>query len=126
MNVAHLAQKGAKLINVSIEGPTHTPQEETLESIPSRDEILWEIGQYFENPIVNREFSDERGPYFIEVVKSRPPSGEETLYIYHRKGIFPDNNASAVTRIEVIYFKDNMPVGGEDLATYNPQTKKWE
>jgi len=112
---------------MSMEGPGPSRQEKSVESIPSRDHVLAQISNYCENPHakVNREKSDDKGIYFLEV-QTEDKNGDMVLYEYKRKGTFPDQNVSGETVINVIYFEGTMPVGGDCLATYNPKTEKWE
>lgn len=123
---------------MSMEGPPSFPPKKVApkapeaapkvpESIPSRDHVLAEIGKHCENPHakVNREKSDEKGPYFIEV-QDKDKNGDTVIYEYKRGGSFPNSNEALATVINVVYFDGEMPVGGESLATYNPETQKWE
>ncbi len=111
---------------MSMEGPGPSRQEKSVESIPTKEEVLLEIAKYCENPTVKRELSDEKGVYLLEVEIPGAKPGETTEYIYQRKGEFPNGSKAEDTIINVAYFEDGIPVGGESVATYNPDTKTWE
>lgn len=109
------------------EGPPRTaPQEKSIEHIPTKEEVLLEIAKHCENPTVKRELSDEKGVYLLEVEIPGAKPGETTEYIYQRKGEFPNGSKAMADVLNVTYFEDGMPVGGESVSTYNPDTKKWE
>lgn len=54
--------------------------------------------------------------------------GDDYLYIYKRKGLYPDSQA-VTTTLEVTYFigslQTNMACGGDTLSNYDETTGKW-
>jgi hypothetical protein len=111
---------------MSIEGPGPSRQEKSIESIPTKEEILLEIAKHCENPTVKRELSDEKGVYLLEAEIAGSQPGETTEYIYQRKGEFPNGSKALETIINVTYFQDGVPIGGNSIAEYNPETKTWK
>ena len=105
------------------------PFEKGPERTPTREEILSIIGHYLASPekaTVTQELSDEQGIYMLEVKVEGPEPGESTEFRYTRKGEFPNQIASAETIIQAIYYQDDIPVGGENIASYTPETVGWE
>jgi hypothetical protein len=51
---------------MSMEGPGPSRQERSVESIPTKEEVLLEIAKHCENPTIKRELSDEKGVYLLE------------------------------------------------------------
>jgi hypothetical protein len=109
-----------------MEGPGLNRQENSAERIPSREEVISEIGKHCENPIVTRELSDEMGVYLLEMEVPGDKPGETTLYIYQRKGEFPNGSKAEETIINVAYLEDGVPVGGQSVAEYDPETEAWK
>jgi len=102
-------------------------KEKAAESAPSREHILAQMGTYCENPDtkIGREMSDESGLYFMEI-EDKDASGDLVIYEYKRAGTFANQNQGIMTTIQAVYFKGDMPVGGDSLANYNPETGKFE
>lgn len=98
----------------------------SMEYIPTREEVLLEIEKLCKNPAIKRELRDEKGIYLLEVQEESQTQGESVEYRYQRKGVFPNKNESVTTAIHVLFLKDDEPVGGHVVATYDPQTKRWE
>jgi len=99
--------------------------EKVPEHIPTKEEVLSVILKHAENPVFVRELSDEQGPYLFEFKVEGKKPGEVTEFTYTRKGTFPNQNAAAETVINVVYYEDEMPVGGNSVANYNNATGEW-
>lgn len=84
------------------------------------------MARFAEGGKPERELSDGLGLYLVEVSVPGDKSGEVKLYEYKRKGEFPNNNAAAETVINVVYFENDMPVGGDSVAQFNYGTNEWE
>jgi hypothetical protein len=111
---------------MSMEGPGPSRQERSVESIPTKEEVLLEIAKHCENPTIKRELSDEKGVYLLEAEVPGEKPGETTEYIYQRKGEFSNGSKAEETIINVAYFEDGIPVGGQSVAEYDPKTKAWK
>jgi hypothetical protein len=96
------------------------------EKIPTRDEVLEVISSIAESAEIVRELSDEQGLYLLEAKIECDTPGETTQYEYIRKGRYPDGNQSAATVIHIVYYENEMPVGGHNVADYNYNTGKWD
>lgn len=101
----------------------NTPETRT-EHIPTKEEIMSLILQRCENFIHTQELSDEQGMYLFEV-KSETKEGEFTEYVYQRKGKFGRYQA-AQTVLEAIYYKDDIPIGGDIIAELNSESGEWQ
>jgi len=64
--------------------------------------------------------------YLLEARVEGKEKGEVTEYGYMRKGRFPNHNEASETAINVVYYQDEMPVGGDKVAVYNSETDEWE
>ena len=117
-DIANAIKKIRNILNVSIEN--------NIEHIPTKDEVMEVIAQFVENPTFVRELSDEQGIYLLEVKIENKESGESVEYRYTRKGTFPNKIASAETIIHRVYYEGDMPVGGDNVAEYKSETRKWE
>ena len=96
------------------------------EKIPTKAEVMEVISRFAENTILTRELSDEQGLYLLEVkIEGENPS-EITQYEYVRKGRFPDGNQSSGTVIHVVYYQNEVPIGGHDVANYDSETGEWK
>lgn len=100
-----------------MEGP---PQ---IERFPTKEEVLFEIGKYCENPKIKRELYDSKGSLFILEVETEV-GGEVVEYTYQREGELGKNKSGA-TDIHKLRFTDGIPVSSDHIATYDSQTKKW-
>ena len=96
------------------------------ELIPTREEVLEIMRRYDEKAVLVRELSDSLGIYLLEAKAGGKKSGEFNEYLYLRKGEFPNQNATAATHINVVYYEDGVPVGGSNISNYNEQTGQWE
>ena len=63
-----------------------------------------------------RNLSDEHGLYILEV-QTIDEAGDVVMYIYTRTGRHPEGESTS-TRIDVAYFSDGIPVGGEMLKKF--------
>jgi hypothetical protein len=102
------------------------PFETAPEFIPTKEEVLGVIKRHAENASFVRELSDSSGLYLLEAKAGGERSGEFIEYLYLRKGEFPNQNATAATHINVVYYEDGVPVGGSNISNYNEQTGQWE
>ena len=96
------------------------------EKIPTKDEVLEVIARFAENSTFVRELSDARGIYLLETKIEGKEPGEIIQYEYMRKGRHGNNNESSETAIHRMYYQDEMPVGGDKIAVYRPDTSSWE
>lgn len=90
------------------------------EYIPTLEEIRSKLTElvgreYVEVP--NRKFEDEKGVYLYEVKTIGDSANEENIYIYLRKGDRKEC-LSGTTRIEVAYYADGKPIGGDTVAEF--------
>lgn len=94
------------------------------ERVLSKEEVMKELLVYAENGEIVKELSDEKGLYmlYIEIKGEKP--GETIQYEYDRKGVYP-NNRLLKTSIELVYYRDGMPIGGETVTVYDPDTNQW-
>lgn len=99
--------------------------EDNPEKILSSEEILQAISEHTEGYSLGRELSDEKGVYLREVAVAGEKEGEVTEYQYMRKGDHPNHNESDKTVISAIHYQDGIPVGGEQIATFNDETGEW-
>lgn len=96
------------------------------ERILTKAEVIEIITRYAENATLVRELSDEQGLYLLEAkIKGKKP-GEIIQYQYMRRGIFPNHNEASETALHVVYYQDEMPVGGDKIAVYKSETGEWK
>jgi hypothetical protein len=95
------------------------------ERILSKEEVLEVIARYGENAELVRELSDEQGLYLLEAKIEGKEPGEVIQYEYMRKGRFPNHNEASETALHVVYYQDEIPVGGDKVAVYNSETGEW-
>ncbi len=100
--------------------------EKSPERIFTKEEVMEIISRYAENAVVVRELSNEQGLYLLEAEIKGEKTGETTQYMYMREGIFPNHNEASETAIHVVYYQDEMPVGGDKIAVYKPERAEWE
>lgn len=104
-------------MNDSIEkGPEH---------IPSRTEVLEQIGMLIGKFDLIRELSDGAGPYLLEVSIKGKKEGEATMFRYSRKGEHA-GNICPLNEIQVVYFENGEPVGGRNVAFYDEASGQWQ
>ena len=96
------------------------------ERILTKEEVMEVIVRYAENTTFVRELSDEQGLYLLEVKIEGKKQGDSIQYQYMRKGIFPNHNEALETALHVVYYQDEMPVGGDKIAVYKTETGEWE
>jgi len=96
------------------------------ERIPIKEEVMEVISRFEKATTFVRELSDEQGLYLLEVQAEGKEPGEVTQYRYQRKGTFPNHNESLETVIQVVYYQDEIPVGGTNIAEYKSETGQWE
>jgi hypothetical protein len=95
------------------------------EQILSKEEVLEAISRYAENAEIVRELSDENGLYLLEAKILGEKPGEITQFEYMRKGTFPNHNESVETAIHKVFYENEIPVGGESVAVFKPETGEW-
>ena len=95
------------------------------EQIPTKEAVLDIIKGFEENTAIIREESDEQGLYLLEANVNGENPGEYTQYQYMRAGNFKEGQ-SLETVIHVVYYQDDIPCGGHDVATFRSQTGIWE
>jgi hypothetical protein len=101
------------------------PAETGPERIHTKEEILSLIKRWCENLDTVQTKEDDEGIYELRMNGPEIAPGEFNQYIYSRKGTFGKDQA-AKTTIEVVYYLDDQPVGGDSLVNYNPLSDTWE
>ena len=96
------------------------------ERIPDKAEVLQVIFRFAESPTVVRELYDDKGLYLLEATVSGENPGETTEYRYTRKGVFPDHIESLQTVIHRVYYEGEMPVTGDNVAFFEPESDEWK
>lgn len=107
------------------------------ERMPSKEEVLEVISRHIEKNVsqmekvskmeLTKELSDEQGLYLLEAkVEVAGKSGEFIEYLYMRKGVFPDGNSTEKTTINVLYYADEIPVTGWNIAECASDTGELE
>lgn len=100
--------------------------EKSSERILAKVEVLEAIARYTENAVLVRELSDVDGLYLLEVkIEGREP-GKSIQYEYMRRGRFPNHNQASETAIYMVHYQGEMPIGGEKIAVYDPETDSWQ
>ena len=100
--------------------------ERKQERILTREEVIEVISRYVENFTLVRELTDEQGLYLLEAQIDGKEKRETIQYMYMRKGRFPNHNETAETAINVVYYQDGIPVGGDNVAVFNDETGEWK
>ncbi|MEY3783882.1 MAG: hypothetical protein RLZZ230_204 [Candidatus Parcubacteria bacterium] len=96
---------------------------------PSEAEVLGIIDGYLEgkDSTVTRRLEDAEGLYTL-FVQTVGEDGELVQYEYVRKNNqgekYPDGSFSKDTKIDIIFFMGDMPVGGDSLAKF--ENGVWE
>jgi hypothetical protein len=103
-----------------------SPIEKGPERILSKAEVFEAISRFAENAKLVRELYDEQGLYLLEVKIEGGAPGETAQYEYIRKGAYPDGNQSSGTVIHVVYYENEVPVGGYNVADFNYDTGSWD
>ncbi|TSC60222.1 MAG: hypothetical protein LiPW15_100 [Parcubacteria group bacterium LiPW_15] len=99
--------------------------ERGAEHIPSREEILGQIGKRSKRAEFLREFKDEDGINFLEAREPGEKTGESILYVYIRAGRF-ENSLSKTTTLQKVFIEENGDCrGGETIADYDNATGEW-
>jgi len=97
------------------------------ERILTKEEVVEKIKTFAENYEIRRELSDENGLYLFEVTLPDPETGGVMEYMYLRKGENPSKNRTSETTIYKNKFDlDGMPVGGDNVASYDEATGSWK
>jgi hypothetical protein len=95
------------------------------ERIHTKEEILAVLSKWCENLDTIQTKEDADGIYELRMDSPEIAPGEFNRYIYSRKGIFGKDQAVKTT-IEVVYYLNNEPVGGDSLVNYNATADTWE
>jgi hypothetical protein len=101
------------------------------EKIHTKEEILSVLAR-LEVPAdatVERELSDEQGITMFDVTIEGKNEGETIGYEYIRKGGHSggsSHNGTLVTGIDVVYYENGIPTGGDRVAEYDEQTGEWK
>ncbi len=86
------------------------------EYIPTKEEILSQFERLIDGEYtLTNQLEDERGVYYVEAIGPGESEGEQTEYIYIRKGGHVGAR-STTTVIQVVYYEGDLPVGGDTLA----------
>ncbi|MES2023591.1 MAG: hypothetical protein V4439_02820 [Patescibacteria group bacterium] len=101
------------------------PFEGEHERIPTKNEVMEVMSRIAENATFVRELSDNQGLYLLEVKIDGKEPGETIEYQYMRKGRFGKNQSSD-TSVSATYYQDEIPISGEMIVVYNPETNQWK
>lgn len=96
------------------------------ERIPTKEEVLDIINHHVEGAVLVRELHDEQGLYLLEMKVTDKEEGEFSEYLYMRKGNHPNQNETMTTNISVIFYEHGIPVGGNNIAEFIPESGLWE
>jgi hypothetical protein len=99
------------------------------ERIPNKEEVLEIINRRVESPEkfeTLRELHDEQGLTLLDLRIEGKEAGETSEYLYTRKGLLPNGVPTAETSIEVSYYQDGQPIGGDRIAIFNYEKNDWE
>lgn len=98
--------------------------ENAPEKFPSPEEVISYIREIIGEDreyTVERELSDEKGLYLLEI-RTLDGEGDTAEYSYMREGSHKEGSATH-TRIDVVYYVDDIPSGGGDnIANYIDDT----
>lgn len=91
--------------------------ESKRERIPTAEEvhaIFKELinGEYKET----LKLEDEKGLYALEIEVQGSGEGETSEFLYVRKGRHKSGHQSSENSIDVVYYKDGMPISGTQVA----------
>ncbi len=115
---------------MSFENPTPTTEKEP--HFPSLEEIRYQINRFVEkfnqkNAREIRILAQGKDIYHYEL-STTDEKGDDYLYLYKRKGQYPDSQALTTT-IEVVYYLGNLQtntaVGGDTLSDYDENSGEW-
>ena len=106
--------------------PTTKPIERKPERVLTKEEVMFAMSRFAENPTVLRELSNEAGLYLLEVQVEGEQKGETIEYQYMRKGAFPNQNREVATSICACYYQDGVPISGDTISVYKSETGEWE
>lgn len=99
--------------------------EQKQERIPTREEVLDLIRRRAEGCTVLVERSDERGMYYLEAKSPETKPGYYTVYVYLRKGTFPNGSFTPITRLMAEEYTHGSVDSGDDIAELDPATNEW-
>lgn len=88
------------------------------ERILTKPEVMEGISIFVENGRIERELSDARGLYLLEVVIEGTEPGETIEYGYLRKGESPGHKGALETAIHRTYYSDGIPISGGKVAVF--------
>lgn len=92
--------------------------EKSPERILTKSEVMEGMGIFVENGRVERELSDVRGLYLLEVIIDGEEPGDTIEYGYLRKGESPGHKGALETAIHRTYYSDGMPISGGKVAVF--------
>lgn len=87
---------------------------ENPELVPSREKVMEIIASHMEGLKfdITREFADEQGVYFLEIMTELDSSGRNREYTFYRKN--PRTGLVTPPAVDVAYFRgDSLEVGEE-------------
>ncbi len=99
--------------------------ENKAEHIPTKDEVMEVIGKCAEGASLVCEFYDDKGLIYLESKVESGVDGEYNEIIYIRKGNHDGHAQSLDTAVQMIYYVDGIPVGGDKLFEYEAEKGEW-
>ncbi|MDP2629817.1 MAG: hypothetical protein Q8P56_00225 [Candidatus Uhrbacteria bacterium] len=115
---------------MNFDNPTPSPEKEPHS--PSLEEIRYRINSFVEksgqkNAREIRVLAQGETVYHYELATT-DKRGDDYLYLYKRKGLYPDSQALTTT-VEVTYFigslQTNIACGGDTLSNYDENSGRW-
>jgi hypothetical protein len=99
-------------------GEKMNSSETESEHVPTIEEVQAVLKELIGDQYTEvRRGEDERGLYLLDVTIPGEKDGELTGYEYMRAGRYPEGNALE-TAIEIVYYENEIPVGGTIAAKY--------
>ncbi len=105
--------------------------EKKAEKIHTKEEVVAVLSRLGvpQDATVEREVSDEKGITMFDIVIEGKNEGETIGYEYIRKGGHTGekgHNGTLVTGIDVVYYENGMPTGGDRVAEFNEEADEWK
>lgn len=94
-------------------------KESQSENMPTREEVLAVFARVIKGEYKEvQACEDEKGLYLLEVEVPGELENETTEYAYRRQGNYKEFSTRS-TVIQVVHYKDGIPVGGTTVADYD-------
>ncbi len=95
--------------------------ENSNDKFPNEREVLNQIESIVDSPFdFVDKFEDEQGLYMLEVY-TKDEAGDTVLHTYMRAGSYTEGS-SLESRIDVVYYSGDIPMGGHLVAKYQDGT----